>query len=397
VAASVAHWAPVPVFRLGYALGRHREVLEETAYVNVTREAVVARTRLLGETIPLAIYRSAVPPAAGTAAAAAGAPAAMLFLHGGGHTIGSIETHDNTCRLLAGGTGLPVVSVAYSLAPEAPITAARNSATDCMYAYAWLAANFRDVIRAPPPTEDPAPAAAAPRIVVCGDSAGGHLTFITALLVRAHNAGVAAAPATAAAAAAAATGTTAGSSRAGVWAGQYVGRPFPGIDVALPPPALLAPIYPATTLTHDTPSAAAYATGYELTAAMMTYFEDALFGYAPAAARPALRADTFLSPLENPDLGGLPTTLLLTAQYDVLHDEGVAMVAALRAAGTLAEHIEAPGLIHGFITHLRSMPSGRVALTTYAHRIRDALAGVLPATPTSPAPHTSQDPAAATT
>ncbi|MFL6023214.1 MAG: alpha/beta hydrolase [Marmoricola sp.] len=90
----------------------------------------------------------------------------LLFIHGGGHGLGNLDSHDGACRYLAERSGVQVLSVDYRLAPEAPFPAAVE---DCFAAYQWLV-KHADSLNA-----DTA------RLAVGGDSAGGNLAAATAL------------------------------------------------------------------------------------------------------------------------------------------------------------------------------------------------------------------------
>jgi acetyl esterase len=93
----------------------------------------------------------------------------LLYLHGGGFTIGGIETHDSLCRQLSQRAGVAVVSLDYRLAPEHRFPAAVD---DCWAAFEALPALARQCGLDPD------------RLAVAGDSAGGTLAAVTALHAR---------------------------------------------------------------------------------------------------------------------------------------------------------------------------------------------------------------------
>jgi acetyl esterase len=113
-------------------------------------------------------------------------------------------------------------------------------------------------------------------------------------------------------------------------------------------PALSAQLlfYPCTDL-RDTPytSRQENAEGYGLTEAARNMLTSL---YAPDEG---LRQDPRVSPLLEKNLGGLPTTLIVTCQYDPLRDEGLALAKALDAAGTEVTPQPADGMVHGFINY----------------------------------------------
>jgi acetyl esterase len=93
----------------------------------------------------------------------------MVYYHGSGFVLCSLDTHDGLCRNLCAGGGCVVVSVDYRLAPEAKFPAAPD---DCLMATRWAAEHAAEL------NADPS------RIVVAGDSAGGNLAAVTALRIR---------------------------------------------------------------------------------------------------------------------------------------------------------------------------------------------------------------------
>ena len=92
-----------------------------------------------------------------------------VFFHGGGWVIGTLDTHDSTCRALAKASGAAVLSIGYRLAPEHRYPAAVD---DCYEATVWAAANAATF------------GVDATRLAVAGDSAGGNLAAAVAIKIR---------------------------------------------------------------------------------------------------------------------------------------------------------------------------------------------------------------------
>lgn len=114
-------------------------------------------------------------------------------------------------------------------------------------------------------------------------------------------------------------------------------------DAGEPMPILQILAYPATDGRGDWPSYATYGSGYLLELETMKWFLD---NYLPPDAD---RADPYIFPMAADDFAGLPTTLMLTAEFDPLRDEGFAYVDRLLAAGVTVEHIHAHDQMHGFL------------------------------------------------
>jgi acetyl esterase len=216
---------------------------------------------------------------------------ALVWFHGGGWVLGSIETEDHLCRLLCDDAQAVVVSVEYRLAPETKFPGAVD---DCVAAWRWVTEHASEL------DIDPG------RIAVGGDSAGGNLAAVIALVAR------------------------------------HEGLPMPAYQLL---------VYPVTDYEFERPSMVDNATGYFLEAGGMRWFFDHY------ARTPDDHADWRMSPLRAPDLAGLPPAIVITAEYDPLRDQGEAYGERLRDAGVPTEIMRAEGLFHGFFGLFAFMPA----------------------------------------
>lgn len=110
------------------------------------------------------------------------------------------------------------------------------------------------------------------------------------------------------------------------------------------PIALQALIYPVTDAAMDTASYREFAEGFGLTAGGMNWFWEHFL--APGTDRKQQE----VSPLHAADLAGVAPAYVVTAEFDVLRDEGEAFAEQLKAAGVPVESRREPGLLHGFVT-----------------------------------------------
>ena len=215
-----------------------------------------------------------------------GAKEAILFFHGGGWTTESVETYDRVCARMAQSTGQIVVSVEYRLAPEHRFP---TGLEDC---YAAAQAMLRGEIL---------PEVTPENVTIMGDSAGGNLAAAVCLMARDKK------------------------------------ELLPGKQIL---------IYPAVNscYTEKSPykSVKTNGTGYLLTSVKM---EDYVILYQRTEED---RKNPFFAPVLAENLQGLPDTLLLTAQYDPLRDEGEDYAKKLKRAGNLVEHHRIKGALHGY-------------------------------------------------
>jgi acetyl esterase/lipase len=208
---------------------------------------------------------------------------AIVYYHGGGHVIGSLDTHDFVARNLCAGVEALVASVDYRMGPEHKFPAAVE---DSFAALEWVHANARSL------------GTDSDRLGVHGDSAGANLAAVVALMAR---------------------------------------------DAGQPRLRLQSLVYPVTDYTMSMPSYDKFATGYGiLTGDAMRWFRNHYLG------RPEDAEDWHASPLKAPNLKGAAPAILITAECDVLHDEGEHYADALRKAGVAVEYREFAGMIHAF-------------------------------------------------
>jgi acetyl esterase len=116
--------------------------------------------------VPVRVYR---PGSVSRSPAAATAPPAVMFFHGGGWVLGGLASHDTLCRELASRAGVVLVAVDYRLAPEHPYPAGLD---DCVAATRWVAGHAVEL------------GADASGLAVAGDSSGASLAAGVALVAR---------------------------------------------------------------------------------------------------------------------------------------------------------------------------------------------------------------------
>jgi acetyl esterase len=228
----------------------------------------------------------------------------LVFFHGGGWVIGDLDSHDGVCRRIANDAQCCVIAVDYRLAPEHRFPAAVD---DSAAATRWIIENAASL------DADPT------RVAVGGDSAGGNLAAVMAIMAR---------------------------------------------DGDLPPLGLQVLVYPATELTATQPSYDRINGDYPLTATTMKWFRD---HYLPNVAD---WTDWRASPLRARDLSGTAPALVVTAGHDPLCDEGLAYARRLEQEGVRTTLLHMADQMHGFMTMGRLVAATDTLLHVIAAYLR---------------------------
>ena len=218
----------------------------------------------------------------------------LLFFHGGGWVTGSLDSYNRICTELAEQTGQKVVSVEYRLAPEHRFPAALE---DC-----YAAARELFLSQSPIP-------AAPEEITLIGDSAGGNLAAAVSLMSRDR--------------------------------GEF----YPRRQIL---------IYPVTGSDHSSqspfPSMKENGEDYLLTAKRMRDFTDLY------ASSPEDKTHPYFAPLLAENLSHQPDTLIITAEFCPLRDEGEAYGEKLKQAGNHEEIYRVPEALHGSLSWTSGFP-----------------------------------------
>jgi len=240
-------------------------------------------------------------------------PPVVLYLHGGGWTLGDLEGYDEQCRAVAATVGAVVVALEYRLAPEHPFPAAVE---DAWAALCWVA-DHADELEVD-----------AGRLVVAGDSAGGNLTAVLSLLARDRG-------------------------------GPAIAHQFM--------------VYPATDFDYESgrwPSLEENAEGYFLELATMRWFGDNYSGGRDLAA------EWTACPIRADDHAGLPPATITIADFDPLRDEGLAYAEAMRAAGVPVEVLRHAEQVHGYWIVAPLVPSSGAARAADLEVLRATIAAL---------------------
>ena len=232
----------------------------------------------------------------------------LIYFHGGGFVLCDLDSHDSCCRRLANGAGAVVVSVDYRLAPEFPFPAALD---DAWVATEWVARNVREL------GGDPA------RLVLAGDSAGGNLAAVVAMIAR---------------------------------------------DRGGPSIAFQVLIYPVVDQRRKSSVESPHTASGVLTAEHMQWFTEQYLG--PDGDRTNVLASPILA-----DLAGLPPAHVVTGEEDPLCEEDEEFARKLNAAGVPASVRRYDRMFHGFFNLADHLPVAEQATDDVCAVLRTVLRG----------------------
>jgi len=233
----------------------------------------------------------------------------IIYFHGGAYAACSPTTHQDLIARLSRASGAAALGVDYRLAPEHPYPAAPD---DCYAAVCHV------VARADELGVDPG------RLAVAGDSAGGNLATVVALMARDR------------------------------------GGPTIGYQML---------IYPCCDIDPDRwPSMNENGTGYLLTESTVRWFYRHYVGAERFVDEP------YAAPIRVTDLSGLPPAQVVTAEFDPLRDEGAAYARALAGAGVDTHYECASGMVHGFWGFADVVPAAGAVRDAACARLVAALA-----------------------
>ena len=263
---------PLDLLRTGYVLQGQLQAKADLACQTVY-ETTIEHDDCV---VPVRVYRAAESDVLDPG---------LIFIHGGGFTIGNLDSHDSLCRQFAIEASVTVIALNYRLAPEHKFPAAVD---DCLAATRHILSSC-ETFRLQPG-----------KIALAGDSAGGNLSAVVCNEL------------------------------------NKAGEPTPACQIL---------IYPATRMVNfETKSRRELDTGVTLDKRLIDYFNDMYLGGIDYD-----EDDPRLNPALVEDLSGLPPAHIITAEYDPLRDEGEEYGRLLNQAGVAASYHCYEGLMHNFI------------------------------------------------
>jgi acetyl esterase len=232
----------------------------------------------------------------------------VMYFHGGGWVLGGFDTHERLVRELANKANVVVIFVNYTLSPEAKYPVALEEA---YAATKWIAQNGKTVN------------VNASRLAVAGDSVGGNMAAAVALLAKERDG---------------------------------------------PPIRFQLLFYPVTDANFESSSYIKYQEGYWLSREAMKWFWDNYVSNQTNIKEPTV------SPLQASidRLRGMPPTLIINGEFDVLRDEGEAYAHKLMEAGVQVTAVRYHGTIHDFVmlNALSDTPAARGAIDQASNSLR---------------------------